>query len=322
MKKQRELLLKEIDELVSNLDAKNKELADVEKAIKENNESDKKHFQPKEHQKYYYVNVYGQVFDTMFIDGSSMDMKRVKNGNCFRTEEKAEEMAKKVREVSHKIKENNNMDVNKLEQELEELKDILKQKEKQLEKAKEREPFKPKHGQSYYFMDSETSIMSTWYSDDSARDRYRKEIGNCFRTREIAEEAVKKVREVSHNVHMQNKEEKLAIYDCFGCKGFLGEETHITYKDGTKAYVGDVVLVNSKENPNNKNILYVFKTKDYKNGAIMGFACSTCNKQGLYNFYEDYTIEKVIDWSELAKGYIYPRDGAKVKQFEGGNDNE
>lgn len=213
------------------------------------------------------------------------------------------------------------MDINKLKEQIEVLEKTLEEKQKQLLEAESNEPFVPQDEETYYFIENKGDVRATWYSEYCDADRARIEIHNCFKTKEKAEEVAKKVKEVLENAWSSKKEE-LAVYDDFGFKGILGEKTHITYENGTRAYVGDVILVTSKSNPNVENVLYVFKTNDYDNGAIMGYACGTSTKEDLDEFRESYTIEKIIDWSELVEGYIYPLDRARVKKFEGENYNE
>lgn len=214
------------------------------------------------------------------------------------------------------------MDINKLEQEIEALNNALEEKKKQLFDAKLNKPFVPRKGEVYYYIDSTGVICSTWYSKGCNVDRDRVAIYNCFKTHEEAMNVSDKLKEVLEKAWKNEEEVKLAVYDDFGCKGILGEKTHITYEDGTRAYVGDVILVISKSNPNVENVLYVFKTNNYDKGAIMGYACGTCSEHDLNKFREEYTIEKLIDWSELVEGYIYPLDRARVKKFEGGKSNE
>ena len=97
MQKVREELLKQIETIEKTLDIKKKELADIEQAIK--TEDDKKPFFPKYGEDYYYANADGKVFKTMFFNCKYTDKIRVESGNCFRTEEKAQEYAQKVLEV-------------------------------------------------------------------------------------------------------------------------------------------------------------------------------------------------------------------------------
>lgn len=211
----------------------------------------------------------------------------------------------------------------KLLQQIETIQTTLDIKKKELadvEQAIKREydskPFFPKYGETYYFIQSIGKVRGTWFSEYCETDKDRIKIHNCFKTKEKAEEVSDKIKGILEDA-WNNKETRLAVYDKFGCKGILGEKTHIVYEDGTRAYVGDVILVTSKSNPNYKNILYVFKTNDYPDGAIMGYACSTSTSHSLEDFYKEYIVEKVIDWSELVEGYIYVDDKAKVEKFRG-----
>lgn len=215
------------------------------------------------------------------------------------------------------------MDINKLKEQIEVLEKTLEEKQKQLleAEAKENKPFVPQDGEDYYYIGSQGDICLTWHAEFSDADIGRVAIHNCFKTREEAIDVSKKIKEILEN-SWRKEEVKLAVYDEFGCKGILGEKTHITYEDGTRAYVGDVILVISKSNPNIENVLYIFKTNNYDKGAIMGYACGTCSEHDLNKFREEYTIEKLIDWSELVEGYIYPLDKATVKKSEGGKNNE
>lgn len=93
----KERLLREIESLSKQIKIKNEELSNVEKLI--DRENDNKPFFPIEGDKYYYVTGDSEVFETVYISNTNMDKVRVKNGNCFRTEEKAKEYAQKVLDV-------------------------------------------------------------------------------------------------------------------------------------------------------------------------------------------------------------------------------
>lgn len=60
-------------------------------------------------------------------------------------------------------------------------------------KQEEPKPWKPKHGEEYFFVDNEFLPNSFCNMSDEV-DSYNFEIGNCFRTKERAEQVADKMR--------------------------------------------------------------------------------------------------------------------------------
>lgn len=56
--------------------------------------------------------------------------------------------------------------------------------------------WKPKNGEAYYFIDSNTSVYETAYDENNINDSLNVEVGNCFRTREEAEDMAAKVKKL------------------------------------------------------------------------------------------------------------------------------
>ena len=81
----------------------------------------------------------------------------------------------------------------KLEKELTELKESIKKDDE------DNKPGKPKHGERYYYFNSEGRIKAIWY-DDFSGDFHSYEIGNCFMSIEEAEFAIEKLK-VIHELH-------------------------------------------------------------------------------------------------------------------------
>lgn len=68
------------------------------------------------------------------------------------------------------------------------------QKEAEMQKKQEEpKPWKPKHGEEYFFVDNDFCAHSFCNYDDEV-DNYNFEIGNCFRTGERADQVVEKMR--------------------------------------------------------------------------------------------------------------------------------
>ena len=61
------------------------------------------------------------------------------------------------------------------------------------EEIEEQTRWKPEEGHRYYFLDSNSLIYESFWSDDYI-DRNRSKIGNCFQTKEEAERAVEKLK--------------------------------------------------------------------------------------------------------------------------------
>lgn len=60
--------------------------------------------------------------------------------------------------------------------------------------------WKPKNEECYYFIDDRgTIITSMWNKYGERKDNLRYEFGNCFRTKEEAEEVINKIKEVLNN---------------------------------------------------------------------------------------------------------------------------
>ncbi len=55
-----------------------------------------------------------------------------------------------------------------------------------------KEKWKPKGGDDYFFINNFSSVCCPWDSDDTDLKRY--ELGNCFPTRELAEQALERIK--------------------------------------------------------------------------------------------------------------------------------
>lgn len=196
----------------------------------------------------------------------------------------------------------------------------LECKKQEIKEIQENRQFLPKHDEYYWYVDDCGNICKTPFHKSCYSDIQRVDIGNCFRTKEEAELYANKIIKLFSNGF--NEDKKLGVYNEFGFKGVLGEETNITYKNGIKARVGDVVDVIQKDSIR-KYRTYIFKDDDYTKGAIMGYASPTGNQSALNNFYKQYEIHKIIDYSRLKEGYTYPNDKAEIRAItKGGCDNE
>ncbi|MDB2160146.1 hypothetical protein PMX22_10065 [Clostridium butyricum] len=196
----------------------------------------------------------------------------------------------------------------------------LECKKQEIKEIQENRKFLPIHDEYYWYVDDCGNICKTPFHQNCYSDIQRVDIGNCFKTKEEAELYAKKIIEVFSNG--LNEDKKLGIYDKFGFIGYLGDETHITYENGITARVGDVVDVIQKDSIR-KYRTYIFKDDDYTKGAIMGYASPTSNQRALNNFYGQYEIHKIIDYSRLKEGYIYSNDKAEIRAIiKGDCDNE
>ena len=79
-------------ELIDEINKTKEHLANMEKMLEE---SEHERWEPKESEKYWYINGVSSATDTCFMS-SSNDLRRIKTYNCFRTKEKAEAEAEKI----------------------------------------------------------------------------------------------------------------------------------------------------------------------------------------------------------------------------------
>lgn len=178
---------------------------------------------------------------------------------------------------------------------------------KELEDLKDKEPFIPEIDEHYYYVGGTGKIWLERY-DGAELDRRLVGVGNCFRTKTKAQQYANKMLEL----FAENKQEdtKLTIFDENRNEflGYLGEETNITYTDGTVVHVGDEVLVRYKGD-SDEYITYVFKDNEYyKTGSIMGFAMSFVNN----NYNDKFELIKLKDYSSLQEGYKYNHNTSKT----------
>lgn len=102
--------------------------------------------------------------------------------------------------ITNKWEEKGNIEMNDIEKKIEALKaeflEKLEELQKEAEAQKEQEelkPWKPEAGEEYFFINNDLSIYC-FCSYNGKSDRYNFEIGNCFRTRERAEQVAEKMR--------------------------------------------------------------------------------------------------------------------------------
>ena len=135
------------------------------------------------------------------------------------------------------------MDIKAYKQSLiDDIDDLIKKlecKKQEIKETQENRQFSPKHDECYWYVDDCGNICKTPFHQSCYSDIQRVDIGNCFRTKEETELYAQKIIEVFSNGLNENK--KLGIYDKFGFRGVLGDETNITYKNGIIARVGDIV---------------------------------------------------------------------------------
>lgn len=62
-----------------------------------------------------------------------------------------------------------------------------------LEKLEEPKPWKPERGEEYFAVEDVADVVPYTYCEDSI-DEYNIQLGNCFRTKERAEQVTKKMR--------------------------------------------------------------------------------------------------------------------------------
>lgn len=61
--------------------------------------------------------------------------------------------------------------------------------------------WKPKNEETYYFIDTNTSVYDAAYDENNINDSINFEVGNCFRTREEAEAMAKKIKKLLKEDH-------------------------------------------------------------------------------------------------------------------------
>ena len=68
-----------------------------------------------------------------------------------------------------------------------------------------KERWKPKNGESYFFISGDGLVnLSDW--DNDVFDNYYYNFGNCFRTKEEAEKALERVKELLLSLNKNNEE--------------------------------------------------------------------------------------------------------------------
>ena len=76
------------------------------------------------------------------------------------------------------------------------------------------ERWKPKHGEAYYFFNSAFNVDRDPYKESYGWDNERIAVGNCFETREEAQAAAEKVKELLLSLHEPTTDGSQLVTDC------------------------------------------------------------------------------------------------------------
>lgn len=85
------------------------------------------------------------------------------------------------------------MEIDSLKNEVANLKKMVTMPQEKPTLQEEPKPWKPEHGEEYFAVEDVADVVPYTYCEDSI-DEYNIRLGNCFRTKERAEQVTKKMR--------------------------------------------------------------------------------------------------------------------------------